>query len=167
MKLFTKLKHWQIFFIWIILAVIVFSTMHSKLYILTLLIYLISFTGWIFLIGKFYNRINKKHKVENYKENFWFVLWNISLIPYSFYVFDFYHNNSINPIISILSIAGGFCGGIMTINFSAKAYSQYEKQKDLKFLEYFWNFILIVYLIIAVWIIQPKINKISRNRSTL
>lgn len=74
-------------------------------------------------------------------------------------MYDFFNFWSSNPIISILSGAGLFYSGIMILNFSAKAYSQYEKKKELKFWDYFWNFVLILYLIIGIWIIQPKINR--------
>ena len=159
MKLFAKLKHWQIFLIWIVLVIVFSLTTRSRLFHLTFMIYIISLIGWIFLVGKFYNRINKKNKVENYKENFWFVLWIVSAVLYSFEMYAFFNNTTFNTIISFISKFGSFFGCIMTLNFTAKAYSQYEKQKKLKFWDYFWNLVLILYMIIGVWVIQPKINR--------
>lgn len=163
MKLFAKLKHWQIFFFWIVSTILMAFTMSSRLFFLTFFVYMIMLIGWIFLVGKFYNKINKKHKIENYKENLWFTLWIISIVPYSFYFNEYYHYTSGNPIVLILASTAGFYGGIKTINFSAKAFSQYEKKKELTFWEYFWNFVLILYMIIGVWTIQPKINKLSKK----
>lgn len=167
MKHFAKLKHWQIFFIWIVLAIVFFLTMRSRLFHLTFMIYMISLIGWIFLVGKFYNRINKKNKVENYKENFWFILWIVSAALYSFEMYAFFNDTTFNTIVSLISKLGSFFGCIMSMNFAAKAYSQYEKQKELKFWDYFWNLVLILYLIIGVWVIQPKINAISKNLKKL
>ena len=142
-----------------ITAILMSSTMNSRLFYLTLLIYLIVLIGWLFLVGKFYNRINKKHKIENYKENFWFALWLFSLFIIGIEMFYIELNINFNPIIKILASSVSFFSMIMTANFSAKAYSQYESKKELKFGNYFWNFVLILYFIIGVWIIQPKINK--------
>ena len=37
---------------------------------------------------------------------------------------------------------------------------EFEKGKDLVIGDYFWDFLLIIYFIIGVWVIQPKLNKL-------
>ena len=54
--------------------------------------------------------------------------------------------------------------GIKIINFSAKALKETETKRTQEFKDYSSEFFLIAFLIIGVWIIQPRLNKIVKNK---
>jgi len=163
MKVFLTLKHWQLFLILYITAILFAVTIDSSYWILTFLLYDFTLVGWIYSIGKIANNMNSKNKIENYHENLWFILFYISFIPFG------YFSHSKIPSNGLLMFASTLFGGFSAfklINFSAKAVKQNEINKELKFTDYLNEFLLIACIPIGIWIIQPKMNKIIKNKKT-
>ncbi len=160
MKVFLKFRHWQLFLIWTFTEIVFIATVNTPIWILTTGLFGFAIIGWIYSIGKMINNLNGKKRIENYKEDLWFILYLVSIIPFGF---NFRNFESYSPINGFLIFGAGLIGFISMIklvNFSAKAYKQYESKKDLKFSDYSSEFFLIIIMIIGIWIIQPKLNKI-------
>lgn len=160
MRIFLKLKHWQLFIIWILAEIIFLATSNTPIWILTIELFGFTIIGWMYSIGKVINGLNDKNKIQNYREDFWFFLYLISAIPfgYKFKTTDSYHSG--NDLLIICAGIVGLISMIRLVNFSAKAYKQYNINKDLKFPDYLEEFIWIAFFIIGIWKIQPEINKI-------
>lgn len=160
MKIFLKFKHWQLFLIWIFTEIIFITTLNTPIWILTTGIFGFTITGWIYSIGKVMNNLNEKYRIENYKEDLWFILYLVSIIPFGYNFRNFELNVSVNGFLIFGAGLLGFISMIKLIIFSAKAYKQFESRKDLKFGDYSNEFFLILLMIIGIWVIQPKLNKI-------
>jgi hypothetical protein len=160
MKIFLKFKHWQLFLIWIFTEIVFITTVNTPIWILTTGLFGFAFIGWIYSIGKVINNLNEKNRINNYKEDFWFTLFFVSVIPYGY----FYRNlETIGSNNILLNLGVGllqFISMVKSVNFSAKVLKQYETKRNLKFSEYFNEFFLIGFMIIGIWVIQPKVNKI-------
>ncbi|HBZ68109.1 MAG TPA: hypothetical protein DEO70_14845 [Bacteroidales bacterium] len=160
MKIFLKLKHWQLFLIWIFAEIIFIATSSTPIWILTTGLFGFTIIGWIYSIGKVINNLNGKNRIENYKEDLWFILYLISVIPFGFFFRNMHSPEPMNGFLSFSAGLVGFISMIKLVNFSAKVLNQYESKRDLKFADYSNEFFLIVFMIIGIWIIQPKMNKI-------
>ena len=159
MKIFLKFKPWQLFTIWIITSIIFFITMRTMFWWITFELYAFSIVGWMYSIGKYFNKLNDKKAIVNYGEDIWFILYLICGIPFGYYFANFGHDTSNDLILKISGLIG-FVSMIRLANFSAKAYKQYNNNKDLKFSDYLEEFIWITIFIVGIWRIQPEINKI-------
>jgi hypothetical protein len=164
MKLFLQLKHWQLFLIWFLAEIIFFATQKTAIWILTFLLFEFTIIGWIYAIGKVVNNLNETNKVENYREDWWFVIYIITIMPFGYYTRSFDSGPELSAFWIFVPGLVGFVSGIKMINFSAKALAQYEEKKDLKFSEYTNEFLLILFVIIGIWILQPKLNKMFGNK---
>ena len=160
MKVFLKFKHWQLFLIWIFTEIVFIATVNTPVWILTTVLFGIAIIGWIYSIGKVINNLNAKNRIENYKEDLWFILYLISMIPFGYLYKNLDSAETLNGYFIFGAGLLGFISMIKLVNFSAKAYTQYESKKDLKFGDYSREFFLILIMIIGIWIIQPKLNKI-------
>lgn len=161
MRQFCRFKHWQFFLIWIISGTLFVATIESSFWVLTLSLYDFVIVGWIYSIGKVTNNLNGKLRIENYHEDLWFVLFFISFIPLG------YISHSSSPISGLLTFGIVLFESISAfklINFSAKALGQNDQKKNLKFVDYISEFFLIVFFVIGLWIIQPKMNKIIEKQ---
>ncbi|HBZ66490.1 MAG TPA: hypothetical protein DEO70_06605 [Bacteroidales bacterium] len=122
MKIFLKFKHWQLFLIWIFAEIIFITTSNTPIWFLTTGLFGFTMIGWIYSIGKVINNLNEKNRIENYKEDLWFILYLVSMIPFGF---TFRNMNSPEPLNGFLfPIVGivGFISMIRLVNFSAKAF---------------------------------------------
>lgn len=157
MVIFLRFKHWQLFLIWILSAILFITTSESNWWILTFALYDFLLVGWIYSIGKITNRLNGKYKIENYHEDLWFILCLISFIPYGYFA----HSNTPNDgYLKFGTFLFWAISALKLINFSAKCIRQNEKKENLKFADYFNEFLLIVFIVIGLWKIQPKMNGI-------
>ena len=163
MNIFLKLKHWQIFLIWILGIIQLNLFMNTEFWFVGLGIYFGLLFGWIYSIGKVLNENNTK---VIKKLNIWSIVSLISIIPMGIN----FHNmlsesyERLNPLILIVS---GIIGFVSTINvgiISAKSLKEKEKEAELTFGNYALEFFLILYMIIGVWILQPRLNKIMSKK---
>lgn len=161
MNIFLKLKHWQIFFIWIFGVIQLVVFMNTDFWFLGLGIYFGLLFGWIYSIGRVLNE-NNTEIIK--KLNIWSIIYLISFIPWGIYA----HNmlsvsyDRLNPLILIVS---GIIGLISIVNIgiiAAKSMKEKEKEKkeELSFENYALEFFLIIYMIIGVWVLQPRLNKL-------
>lgn len=133
------------------------STLFTQIWFLTLIIYDFAFVGWLYSIGKVTNELNGKNRIENYREDLWFILLFISIILFGYF---FRTSRLENGFIMFGVMLLETISAIKLINFSAKAISQYEEKKNLKFSEYTSELILIIFMPIGIWKIQPRMNDI-------
>lgn len=154
------LKHWQIFLLWFLSAIIFQRTINTSFWIFTTIIYGLIMIGWIYSIGKVLNKIDNTNKIQNYHEDFWFGL------AISFFILLGYFSRSASAssnltffVVTILEI---FCI-FKLVNFSAKSLKQKKENRDLKFTDYLGEFILICCIGIGFWIIQPKLNMLIKT----
>ncbi|MGE5394779.1 MAG: hypothetical protein ACM3P1_08540 [Candidatus Saccharibacteria bacterium] len=159
MKLFLRLKHWQLFIIWILSAILSITTSESNWWIFTFAIYDFFLIGWIYSIGKVTNKLNGKCRIENYHEDLWFIICFISIIPYGYFAHSNAPNNGFLMFGTFLLLS---ISALKLISFSAKSLMQNERKEHLKFADYFKEFLLIAFMVIGLWKIQPKMNKIVK-----
>jgi len=159
MNILLKLKSWQIFLIWIFGAIQMQIFMNTDFWYISMGIYLGLIFGWIYSIGRVLNRhIAKQIK----KLNIWSIIYLVSMMPMVIRFHDFVSRSGERFHILIL-IVSGIIGFVSLINIgiiSAKALKEKENGLKLKFTEYLLEFFLILYFIIGVWFIQPRLNKI-------
>jgi hypothetical protein len=165
MNIFLKLKHWQIFLIWILGIIQMVVFMNTEFWFVGLGIYFGLLFGWIYSIGKVLNE-NNAEIIK--KLNVWSIIYLISIIPMGIR----FHNmlsesyERLNPLIFIVS---GIIGLVSIINIgiiSAKSLKEKEKEGELTFGNYALEFFLILYMIIGVWILQPRLNKIMTEKQS-
>ena len=65
--------------------------------------------------------------------------------------------------LHLLSMFGMF----YSLYFVAKTFKTVELQKEVNFGEFAGEFFMLWFYFIGIWIIQPKINKMSENENTL
>ena len=159
MRVFLILKHWQIFLLWFLSQILFQTTINTSYWLLSIIIYGLIMVGWFYSIGKVINIINK-NKIENYHEDLWFILSLIFLVPLGYLNWSTTPSNDL--LFFIVSLIELFCI-FKLINFSAKALKQNKEKKNLRFADYFGEFLLICIIGIGFWIIQPKLNMIIKT----
>jgi len=160
MKVFLKLKHWQIFLTWIITSILYVSTIFTHIWFITVAVYAFAFIGYIYSTGKVINELNAENKIEDYHEDLWFILSLIMVLPFVY----FFHTAKIESGFFVFGAL--FCEGfpaIKLVNFSAKSIGQYEQKKSLKFSGYASNFLRLMFLPLSIWRLQPRMNKIAKE----
>lgn len=153
------LRHWQIFLLWVLSEIIFQNTIDTPYWLISTSIYGFIMIGWIYSIGKVLNKIDERNNNQKYHEDLWFGL-AISLFLLLAY-FSRSFSMSSNLMFFLIGILDVFCI-FKLVNFSAKTLKQREENSDLKFTDYFGEFILIGSIILGFWIIQPKLNKIIK-----
>jgi hypothetical protein len=163
MKFFLKLKHWQLVFIWVGGAILFNATINTKIWILAFEFLLFIYVGWIFSIGRIINRIVTKSEEFKLGEDIWLILFLVFIIPIAYVFRNLNTSPQINDTIILLSGGIGFlCFMRMTI-ITSRRLKQYEIKKILGLYDHYGYFFLIVFMLIGIWFIQPKLNKIIEN----
>ncbi|MFB6341183.1 hypothetical protein ACE1ET_05655 [Saccharicrinis sp. FJH62] len=90
MKIFLKLKHWQLFLVWILSQFLFIATLHTDFWLITFEFYAFTAVGWIYSIGKVTSKLNSDNKSKNYKEELLMILYLISGIPFAWTFRDFF-----------------------------------------------------------------------------
>lgn len=159
MKIFLKLKHWQIFLIWIFGAVQLQIFIRTNYWFISYIIYIALFFGWIFSIGYVLN----ENKTElRRKLKVWGIISLLSTIPFGINAHQIL-SDSIERLNGLLVFSSGIIGIISIIKvsiISAKSLKEKEKGKNVQFSEYLLYLFLVLYMIIGLWILQPRLNKI-------
>ncbi|WP_282032686.1 hypothetical protein [Winogradskyella eximia] len=162
MNIFLKLKHWQIFLIWIIGTIQMSIFIKSDLWFLSFGLYIGLFLGWIYSIGKV---LNKNVELNN-RMKIWWILYLISLIPFAVNTRDML-TQSYDRIDSwIIAIAGiiGLVAITKIVIFSAKALKKAETKTEHKTTDLILEIFFIFLFTIGIWVLQPRLNKlISEN----
>ncbi|MBM3436830.1 MAG: hypothetical protein FJY07_11510 [Bacteroidetes bacterium] len=163
MKIFLRLKHWQIFLTWILGTIQLMFLLNSDFWIMSFILYFGLIFGWIYSIGKVLN-INDSGTTKIL--NIWSIICLISAILYGikFHELLTHTSDRLNGLILFVSTIPGLIAIIKIGIISAKSLKEKEKQKEQKFSEYFIELILILYMIIGVWILQPRLNRIMKEK---
>ena len=139
-----------------------FVFMNTEFWFVGLGIYFGLLFGWIYSIGKV---LNEKNEEIIKKLNIWSILYLISIIPMGIR----FHNmvsQSYERLNILIFIVSGIVGLVSIINIgiiSAKSIKETEKQEKLNFGNYALEFFLVLYMIIGVWILQPRLNKLINS----
>lgn len=163
MYIFLKLKHWQLFILWILGAIQLVLFMNTEFWFVGLGIYFGLFFGWVYSIG---NVLNKTNVEITKKLNVWSILYLISIIPMGIH----FHNmwsvayQRIHPLLFIVSGIIGFFSIVNIGIIGAKSIQEKEKQNALSFGNYAWEFFMILYMLIGVWFLQPRLNKLMSDK---
>ena len=166
MNIFLKLKHWQIFLIWIGASIQMQMFMKTDFWFISFGIYVGLIFGWIYSIGKV---LNKDNSELTKKLNIWSIIYLIAMIPFAIN-FHSMMNQSYERISPLILVACGIIGIVAMINvvlISSKTLKETDTSEKLTFAKYALEFFLILYMVIGVWILQPKLNKLlNRTEST-
>jgi hypothetical protein len=160
MKIFLTLKHWQLFLIWILSTVACLILDETPLSIFATIIYFSLLTTWVFSIGKIINdKPTNRNKVENYNENTWVLCYLLTVVIF----FVLWKTEKSSGISTLVLFGLGAFSGIKLANFSAKVLRQFEEKKELSFRNYLLEFLLIMYMVVGVWFLQPRLNRIMNE----
>ncbi len=167
MEIFLKLKHWQIFLIWIFGAFQLPVFMKTDFWFISFGLYLFIILGWIYSIGKFLNRKNEKTEKITSRIETWLIIYILSVIPYGIHFRNMMSESyeRVNLLIMIISGIFGLVAIVKIVSYSAKSLKEYETKPGLSFNNYLLEFVLILYCIIGIWFIQPRLNKILKNKT--
>ena len=182
MKLFLRLKSWQIFAItWgipILINLAVFKFIDPMMTILlfpfafplVLILFSVGYLGWIWIISVYLNNelpkgVNLNIKFFKYSFSFASIfflliilLWIISLLGYPPIL-----PSEITILVIIPLIVISLAIIVWSIGFAAQTLKSIELKRKATFLDYYGEFLLIWFSIIGYWILQPKINKIVKK----
>ncbi|MFL5742155.1 MAG: hypothetical protein ACJ75B_18170 [Flavisolibacter sp.] len=160
MKWLLSLKHWQLFLLFLIYG---FWFFESPLLDASYYLGLIFFVLWSFSIG-YYGQEQivqsglKRMNVPMLVCSTVFILFTIvaakfyAVLPAGIYnVMDL-----TLPVLFFIAIAAG----VYILFFAAKTLSKIELQREVKFNDYFTNFLLMCVFIWGIWVLQPKANKL-------
>jgi len=165
MKKILKFKHWQLFILIVLTGA---WTSPSPLKEIINSIALISFMIWIYAIG-----IYGQEKLESLKLptlNIKFFKINIIAFPILLIVSFLLSSEqtaentqaefNAQTILLIPISLYMFFALFQTIVFSCKTLAMIELKREVKFSDYLVNLILTLFLMIGIWILQPKITKL-------
>ena len=116
MKIFLKLKRWQLLLVYLLSTIIYTETRNTSYWILTLLFTDLIIFGWIYSIGKITNKINKNNKITNYHEDLWFAFSILYIILFEYFTFI---NTTRNILIQFMLF--------VFVIYSLSAYRDWEK----------------------------------------
>ena len=165
MKKILKFKHWQLF---ILIVLTAGWTSPSPLQEIIRFVGLITFLIWTYAIG-----IYGQEKLESLKLptlNTKLFKINIILFPILLIVSFLLSPEqtaentqaefNAQTILLIPISLYMFFALFQTIVFSCKTFAMIELKREVKFSDYLVNLILMLFFIIGVWILQPKITKL-------
>ena len=183
---FLKAKHWQIFLaIFIVpyslraIAMAITKSNPEKTAEISpfiMVIFLLGLFGWLWSIA---TRLKEKIPagVKMKMTKFKLLLFiPVIYIPVSFCLFDIVLDNlknspeAPNIVLMVISLAImvplhilSIFGFLYSFYFVAKTCKTAELQKEVKFSDFAGDFLLLLFFPIGVWVMQPKINKLSNN----
>ena len=131
----------------------------TDFWLLSFFIYYSIIFGWIYSIGKVLN--NDKTLITK-KLNIWSLVHFLSMIPFALNFRNFYIESSY-ILSSFVEVAFGLLimlSIFKVANLSAKSLKMKITKRKVTFKDYIVEFFLIIYIIIGVWVLQPKLNKI-------
>ena len=165
MKKILKFKHWQLFILIVLTGA---WTSPSPLQEIIRFIGLSFFLTWIYAIGIYGQEKLESLKLPTLKTKLFKI--NIILFPILLIISFLLSPEqtaentqakfNTQTILLIPISLYMFFALFQTIVFSCKTLATIELKKEVKFSDYLLNLILILFSIIGVWILQPKITKL-------
>lgn len=150
------------FLIWVLGSIQMQIFMKTEIWFISFIIYFGLIFGWIYSIGKV---LNEKNAEILKRLNIWSIIYLISIIPFilNFHNLEMGNFEEMNKLISIPAGIIAFISILNVVLISSKSLKQTEKHKELTFSNYAKEFFLILYLVIGIWILQPKLNEILKE----
>jgi hypothetical protein len=180
MKKILSAKDWQLFILIVICGAWISPSLLRE-FINS--VAAVTFSLWIYAVGVYGQyRITelglKMLNVKLFKANVIFIaaFWLIVLIYFSMHghISDVNKpTNTFQPIIIILNVAFLYLifAVFQTIIFACKTIAKIELRREVSFGDYFTNLLLMAFLFIGIWILQPKISRLigtgTSNRKPL
>ncbi len=188
LKIFLKLKHWQLFLIYLIINRFSVSLFIQKneltnsysiiniIGIFALILPEIFILNWVFWIGHFlFIKIESSFKYKELKYKYFILALQIiviyffigilsnflSLLHLTFNNIYVVLHNFIIITITIVSILSF----IYTMYFIAKSLQTVLFNKEVTFNDFKKEFFLLIILPVGIWFIQPKINKLFNEEN--
>lgn len=184
---FLEVKHWKLFLLTCVLPFMMIADslffnpksgnnsdpdfIINSMYFLLTIIYMGVYYGWFWSVAiKLQSKVpdGVNMKVKKFKILFFSQFISIPLSSNFSSVLSindvgaFPVEISINPIIPLLYYFSVFCKFYIWY-FLAKTLKTVEQQREVNFLDFVGEFLLIWFYPIGVWIVQPKINKINEK----
>ena len=154
------------FLIWLFGSLQMQMFIKTDFWFISFAIYVGLIFGWIYSIGKVLNEDNSE-LIK--KLNIWSVAYLIAIIPFAINFHDMLTQSyeRINTLILVSGAILGLISMVKVVLISSKSLKETEGEGNLTFGNFAIEFFLILYMIIGVWILQPKLNKLTnRAKST-
>lgn len=183
MRLFLKLRHWQLFallpgipFILQMITMITILTTQDfsiMIYILPVIVTYIAliYFGWMFAVGN--NLYLLKEANIRFNIHYFRLLIMLGLVAAmifsmsSMYAFQEFMSGDIGgwnlPLISLALNIILITSILGCVYFTAGAIKVVEMQKQIQFKDFMVEFLLLCFFPVGIWIIQPRINKIFKE----
>ncbi len=174
MKKVLKFKHWQLFILIVLTGA---WTSPSPLKEIINSIAVITFLIWIYAIGIYGQEKLESLKIPTLNTKLFKI--NIILFPILLIITfllppeqtteNTQAEFNTQTILLIPITLYMFFAFFQTIVFSCKTLTMIELKREVKFSDYLMNLILIAFLMIGIWILQPKITKLlveNENNAT-
>lgn len=163
MKSILTFRHWQLFLLIVILGA---WTSPSPLKEIINSIAMLTFTIWIYSIGIQGQAIVSEMKLQNL--NIKLFKTNIYLIPFLYILFLFMapSDTSEEPefdfqlLFTMIVALYLLFAMLQTVVFACKTIATIELKREVSFGDYFVNLLLVFFLIIGIWILQPKVTRL-------
>lgn len=186
MKLFLKLKHWQVFLMMFaapsLIQAIAFESLISKKdpseflfnFSMTMIIFIIVLFGWLYSLAINLHKLlpeNINMPLTKFKFLLFFPLLHlIGLILFVvMLISDISHGINPNiPFLTILFLSHLFAlyGMLYCFYFIAKTLKSVEWRRTVTMSDYLGEFFLLWFYPIGIWFIQPRINKLFNSNNT-
>jgi len=187
MERFLKAKHWQLFILMIglpfftqIITILVgfFGDFDTAVYLspLSTILYLAFFMGWFWSIGStFHHMVPETVKLNLKRFKSFIIIASVYVILFSTYTqfqaAGIIESDTVSAssmlwsfaIIFPLHLFSMFCI-FYALWFNAKTIKSIELQKNVSFPDYAGEFFLIWFFPIGIWFIQPKLNKLLKEK---
>ncbi|UKM63470.1 hypothetical protein GSB9_00012 [Flavobacteriaceae bacterium GSB9] len=162
MNIFLKLKHWQIFLIWILGTIQMFVFVKSDFWFLSFGLYIGIILIWIYSIG---NVLNENADLQK-RINLWWILYILSLIPQALNFRNIMTQsyNRIETWIIGPSAIIGLIAIVKILIFTARTLKKEESNKEYKMTDLIPEMFYIFSTILGVWFLQPRLNKLMKEK---
>lgn len=181
MEIFLKAKHWQIFLIIVGIPILIevldtfivvsgageAFTFRAILRFL-LIIPFITFYFWVYSVGYL---LNKRIKDELNTRTGYFALsvWTSAfslffLSIFSFFVWDDWEQLLVETTFTYVAfgivVFLALATLLLAISYVAKTLVRAERNADVKSMDFYGEFVMILFFPIGIWLLQPRINEI-------
>lgn len=178
MRFLLRLKHWQLFSLtWgiaLLISIVSFTSddLIIELYPVMMLVLTTGFFGWIWAISvELHAKLPPDVPLHLQSFKLYFaipILYTLLVIGWITYIvfaggpqLD-YTMGVLLGLILILHLASMVCI-VLGIRFAAKTLRSIELGRHARFNDYVGEFFLIWFSIIGIWVLQPKLNKLTEN----
>ena len=184
MKIFLKLKHWQMFCLFFVIPVLFFqfagtlnhmdedNTMNIIRYIFYVILIFAFFIGWLYNMGTtLYKKIPSSYIIRLYKLKI-AIIFPVCYMIFWFFVSTFnqsftsrYTGDYKELALTLIFLTYAFI--VIVVYQAARILTSAENKRIAKFTESLENFFLICLFPIGIWFIQPKVNKLSSEEDKI